>query len=217
MDFSQIKAITIPEGSVKKITDSQGHVLWKKQGDRPTATASISITVGASKNITTTQYYNRICIPSINTIKSYIERTDNVQVKSIDTVLLNRVYFVRQYYTNAYYLKGFILNGSTIDSEIVAFSSIVTFPSGTSTYGKAITSTSATGGTDITSYLKTSSVKIFYGGFSGNSDRTKVSNTPLLMFSSSTGSGSTHYVDGTYSATVLPTFGLRVTYTYYTD
>ena len=29
MDFSQVKAITIPAGSVKSITDSQGRVLWK--------------------------------------------------------------------------------------------------------------------------------------------------------------------------------------------
>ena len=31
IDFSQVKAITIPEGSVKKITDSTGAVLWKEQ------------------------------------------------------------------------------------------------------------------------------------------------------------------------------------------
>ena len=30
IDFSQVKTITIPEGSVKKITDSTGAVLWKK-------------------------------------------------------------------------------------------------------------------------------------------------------------------------------------------
>ena len=29
IDFSQVKAITIPEGSVKKITDSNGNILWK--------------------------------------------------------------------------------------------------------------------------------------------------------------------------------------------
>lgn len=29
INFSQVKAITIPEGSVKKITDSQGNILWK--------------------------------------------------------------------------------------------------------------------------------------------------------------------------------------------
>ena len=28
IDFSQVKTITIPEGSVKKITDSTGAVLW---------------------------------------------------------------------------------------------------------------------------------------------------------------------------------------------
>lgn len=31
MDFSNVKAITIPEGSVKQITDSQGNILWKKE------------------------------------------------------------------------------------------------------------------------------------------------------------------------------------------
>ena len=31
IDFSQVKAITIPEGSVTKITDSNGTVLWKEQ------------------------------------------------------------------------------------------------------------------------------------------------------------------------------------------
>ena len=31
IDFSQVKTITIPEGSVKKITDSAGNILWKKQ------------------------------------------------------------------------------------------------------------------------------------------------------------------------------------------
>ena len=31
IDFSQVKTITIPEGSVKKITDSTGNILWKAQ------------------------------------------------------------------------------------------------------------------------------------------------------------------------------------------
>lgn len=30
IDFSQVKTITIPEGSVTKITDSNGNILWKK-------------------------------------------------------------------------------------------------------------------------------------------------------------------------------------------
>ena len=31
INFSQVKAITIPEGSVKKITDSTGNILWKEK------------------------------------------------------------------------------------------------------------------------------------------------------------------------------------------
>ena len=31
IDFSKVKTITIPEGSVKKITDSTGNVLWQSQ------------------------------------------------------------------------------------------------------------------------------------------------------------------------------------------
>ena len=30
IDFSKVKTITIPEGSVKKITDSTGNILWKE-------------------------------------------------------------------------------------------------------------------------------------------------------------------------------------------
>ena len=30
IDFSQVKTITIPEGSVKKITDSTGNILWQQ-------------------------------------------------------------------------------------------------------------------------------------------------------------------------------------------
>lgn len=32
IDFSQVKTITIPEGSVTKITDSNGNILWQGGG-----------------------------------------------------------------------------------------------------------------------------------------------------------------------------------------
>ena len=32
IDFSQVKTITIPEGSVTKITDSNGNILWQGAG-----------------------------------------------------------------------------------------------------------------------------------------------------------------------------------------
>ena len=31
IDFSQVKTVTIPEGSVTKITDSTGAVIWEKK------------------------------------------------------------------------------------------------------------------------------------------------------------------------------------------
>ena len=38
IDFSQVKTITIPEGSVTKITDSTGAVLWEeKSAEAPKA------------------------------------------------------------------------------------------------------------------------------------------------------------------------------------
>lgn len=35
MDFSTIKEITIPEGSVKKITDGDGNIIWQKVSEQP--------------------------------------------------------------------------------------------------------------------------------------------------------------------------------------
>ena len=35
MDFSKVKSLTIPEGSVTKITDSSGRVLWQKNPVSP--------------------------------------------------------------------------------------------------------------------------------------------------------------------------------------
>ena len=35
IDFSQVKTITIPEGSVKKITDSTGNTLWSDDTKYP--------------------------------------------------------------------------------------------------------------------------------------------------------------------------------------
>lgn len=51
IDFSQVKTITIPDGPVKKITDSQGNILWKEQAARQWRTVwsgSISKTVSTS-------------------------------------------------------------------------------------------------------------------------------------------------------------------------
>ena len=41
MDFSGVKAITIPEGAVKKITNQAGQVLWEK----PSVSADVTVTI----------------------------------------------------------------------------------------------------------------------------------------------------------------------------
>ena len=62
IDFSQVKTITIPEGSVKKITDSNGAVLWKEyspewhtiwEGNKTVTTSSKNIS-GTSNNFVST-------------------------------------------------------------------------------------------------------------------------------------------------------------------
>lgn len=54
IDFSQVKTITIPEGSVKKITDSTGNILWKEQSAEwhTVWEGNKTIKASANKNIT---------------------------------------------------------------------------------------------------------------------------------------------------------------------
>ena len=48
IDFSQVKAITIPEGSVTKITDSNGNTLWQGAGWHTVFEGSFSQTLKGS-------------------------------------------------------------------------------------------------------------------------------------------------------------------------
>lgn len=41
MDFTGVKAITVPEGAVKKITNQAGQVLWEK----PSVPADVTVTI----------------------------------------------------------------------------------------------------------------------------------------------------------------------------
>ena len=41
MDFTGVKAITVPEGAVKKITNQTGQVLWEK----PSVSADVTVTI----------------------------------------------------------------------------------------------------------------------------------------------------------------------------
>ena len=57
IDFSQVKTITIPEGSVKKITDSNGNTLWQGAGWHTVWEGNKTVKASADKSITGS-YYN---------------------------------------------------------------------------------------------------------------------------------------------------------------
>lgn len=48
IDFSQVKTVTIPEGSVTKITDSNGNTLWQGAGWHTIFEGSFSKTINSS-------------------------------------------------------------------------------------------------------------------------------------------------------------------------
>ena len=48
IDFSQVKTITIPEGSVTKITDSNGNILWQGAGWHTVFEGSFSKTINSN-------------------------------------------------------------------------------------------------------------------------------------------------------------------------
>ena len=60
IDFSQVKMITIPEGSVKKITDSNGNILWKENlvGWHTVFEGNFSQTLNSDSR----QVYKNICV-----------------------------------------------------------------------------------------------------------------------------------------------------------
>ena len=63
INFSQVKTITIPEGSVKKITDSNGNILWKEksaewhtiwEGSKTIKTSAKNEIIGSTSNFAST-------------------------------------------------------------------------------------------------------------------------------------------------------------------
>lgn len=68
MNFNQVKAITIPEGSVKSITDSLGRILWSKVSDIKTLwTGEAILTQNSSTGFPFS--INNISVPSGNSLK----------------------------------------------------------------------------------------------------------------------------------------------------
>lgn len=167
-----------------------------------TSTATYSVTVGASQYITTTQYFNRIVIPSLSSISSTIASKTSREVYSVDAVKItaNRLYWCKQgSHPSAVY--PFLLTGSTTSSTIVAVGSAYQFPNASS-------HSFSSSDTDITSYVYSSSTRSLYGAYG------TTNTTPTTMFSSSAGAYAFHFcING--NVTTIPTFALKCTYTYY--
>ena len=79
INMTNVKAITLGGQNVKKIEDTSGNVLWQMKSG-----GTINITVGKGQDITITQYYNRIGLPVLNTIKSKVANKIGVTSSSIN-------------------------------------------------------------------------------------------------------------------------------------
>ena len=129
INMSNVKAITLGGRNVKKIEDTNGNVLWKVPGSDIT-TGTINITVGSGQDITTTQYYNRIVVPSLNSIKSAVANKSSISqsnILSIDTVELilgvpTSPMAVKHRTSSTQYTKirFFLVLGSTITSTVLS-------------------------------------------------------------------------------------------------
>ena len=226
INMSNVKAITLGGRNVKKIEDTNGNVLWKVPGS-DIKTGTINITVGSGQDITTTQYYNRIVVPSLNSIKSAVANKASISesnIVSIDTVELilgettlpNAVKHGTSS-TRGTKIRFFLVLGSTITSQVLtrgysAYS--VDFTNGNYAdkciSGAFSPTRTGTNYIDITSYLSASSTTSIYGGYAMGTTEYG-SETPLKMFGTSSDSG-VHMCANTTST--LPTFRIRVSYSY---
>lgn len=78
IDFSQVKTITIPEGSVKKITDSTGNTLWSDDTKYPYRQLEwINFTGNQNCDIGSTWILNKAY--GINVIIDYNDRGPNIE------------------------------------------------------------------------------------------------------------------------------------------
>ena len=147
INMANVKSITLGGVEVKKIEDTSGNVLWGGS-----TTATINITVGASQDITTTQYYNRIVLPSLSSIKSKVASkigtsSSNVNITKVE-IDCSTLYWYNPNNSTSY-LGAKATTSSSLDSGTsVLFANSQTYR----TQGVCQWSTSKT---DVTKYLGT--------------------------------------------------------------
>ena len=221
INMSNVKAITLGGLNVKKIEDKNGNVLWKK------SSATIDITIGSGQDIVTSQYYNRIAVPSLTTIKSAVANKASISesnIVSIDTVELALGFTTSENPSAVKHLTSsardtkirfFLVLGNTITSTVLVRgynAYTVDFTSGNFANkpikGAFFKTSTGTSYIDITSYLSETSVRYIYGGYAMGTTEYN-SQTPLQMFGTSSNSG-VHMCGGTTDT--RPTFTIRVSY-----
>ena len=96
INMANVKAITLGGQNVKKIEDTSGRILWQMKSGN-----TINITVGKDQDITRTQYYNRIILPSLNSIKSIVASKIGTTSSSVNITKveldLSTVYWYNDY------------------------------------------------------------------------------------------------------------------------
>lgn len=226
IDMTTVKEITHNNKEVVKIEDSNGNILWQK--NVPVQTDTITLTVGASQDITTTQYYDHIVIPSKNTIKNKINSLTGRTVINITSAKVGNLKALRTGYTTSpAYIRCMLLNGNSTSSTVIeaslrAWSIIQT--SGFANKTIYMFTTSSSGSTpkevDITNYLPSSdtSTKSLYGGLGyGSTESGASSTTPSYVFSTSGTTGiQTTFTNAAFGVNTrsLPTYQLIIEYTY---
>ena len=190
IDMKNVKSITLGGVSVNKIEDTSGNILWSGS-----TTATMNITVGSGKDITTTQYYNRIVLPSLSTIKSTLESKIGVTSSSINITKVELDESTLYWYNP--YTSDNSRNAKATTSSSVNSGTTVLVSDYNSTQGAHQWGTSKI---DVTNYLGSK----LYGYYKGASGYTNFGNY------SSSNSGNFC----TSNRTVKPEFTLVVTYEY---
>ena len=190
INMKNVKSITLGGLEVKKIEDKNGNVLWQ---ENKTHSATIELTIGSGQDITTTQYYNRIVLPSINTIKSTINSKQGISVTNITKVEFDEstFYWYNPNTSTSLYSAKATTSSSTTGGTGVLYSNYRNYrDQGVCQWG--------TSKIDVTNYLSTTLYGYYVSSYTSS-------------FGTSANSGNGNFCNRSGSK---PTFTLIVTYEY---
>ena len=194
INMSNVKAITLGGQNAKKIEDKTGNVLWKVPGS---TTGTINVTIGSLEDFSVGQYYNRIVLPSISTIKSRVASAIGVPSSDISVTKIELDLSTLYWYNNSSLNSVTSFSLTTTDRIYFGRSEV----SGTRIQPWG------TSNLDITNKLSSSATTSFYGYYI---DR---STAIYTEFNTSNSSSYPHFCKRS-SKTSTPTFTIVVSYEY---